>query len=52
MLYEEEYPDGKVRINVLPTSSVFPVYSSHDKDKMVSCTLQYAILEMGIEENL
>ena len=49
MLYEEEYPDGKVRINVLPTSSVFPVYSSHDKDKMVSCTLQYAILEMGIE---
>ena len=49
MLYEEEYPDGKVRINVLPTSSVFPVYSSHDKDKMVSCTIQYAILEMGIE---
>jgi len=49
MLYEEEYPDGKVRINVLPTSSVFPVYSSHDKDKMVSCTLQYAILEMGID---
>lgn len=49
MLYEEEYPDGKVRIDVLPTSSVFPVYSSHDKDKMVSCTLQYAILEMGIE---
>lgn len=49
MLYEEEYPDGKVRINVLPTSSVFPVYSSHDKDKMVSCTIQYAILEMGID---
>ena len=48
ILYEEEYPDGKVRIDVLPTSSVFPVYSSHDKDKMVSCTLQYAILEMGI----
>lgn len=49
MLYEEEYPDGKVRINVLPTSSVFPVYSSHDKDKMVSCTIQYAILETGID---
>lgn len=49
ILYEEEYPDGKVRIDVLPTSSVFPVYSSHDKDKMVSCTLQYAILEMGID---
>lgn len=49
ILYEEEYPDGKVRIDVLPTSSVFPVYSSHDKDKMVSCTLQYAILEIGLD---
>ena len=46
--YEEEYPDGKVRIDVLPTGTVFPTYSSHDKDKMVSCTLQYPIVEMGL----
>lgn len=43
--YDEEYPEGKVKITVLPTSTVFPIYSSHDKDRMVSCTIQYVVIE-------
>lgn len=47
--YEEEYPEGKARITVLPTNVVFPRYSSHDKDKMVSCTIQYAVMDIGLD---
>lgn len=46
--YDEEYPEGKVKLSVLPTSSVHPEYSSHDKDKMLSCKIQYIIMEDDI----
>lgn len=38
-----EYPKGKIRINVIPTNIVFPIYDSHDKDKLVQVTIAYPI---------
>lgn len=45
-LIDEEYPEGKVRISVIPSSYVFPKYDSHDKDNMISCTIEYAIVDL------
>lgn len=38
-----EYPNGRVRIVVIPTSICFPKYDSHDKDKLVQLTIAYPI---------
>ena len=47
-LIDDEYPEGKVRISVLLSSYVFPKYDSHDKDTMISCTIEYAIVDLVV----
>lgn len=39
----EEYPDGRIRLTVMPTEIVFPEYDQHDKDKLTRLTLAYPI---------
>lgn len=39
----QEYPDGRVRIMVIPTNIVFPIYDEHDKDKLNQVTIAYPI---------
>lgn len=39
----EEYPDGKIRLTVLPTQYVFPTFNPHDKDKLDSILIMYPI---------
>lgn len=41
----EIYPNGRIRIIVLPSYSVFPKWHPHDKDRMVSCKIMYPIME-------
>jgi hypothetical protein len=36
-----EYPEGKIKLNVVPTSVVYPLYDPHDKDKLVQVTVAY-----------
>ena len=36
-----EYPDGRIRIMLMPTSVVFPEYNPHDKDDLVKVTIAY-----------
>jgi len=38
-----EYPNGRIRILVIPTSVVFPIYNVHDKEKLEQVTIQYPI---------
>ena len=38
-----EYPNGRIRLTVLPSEIVFPEYDQHDKDKMIRFTLAYPI---------
>lgn len=39
----EEYPDGRIRLSVLPTQFVFPRFNDHDKDKLESLLIMYPI---------
>lgn len=39
----EEYPNGKIRLSVLPTQFVFPRFDNHDKDKLDSLLIMYPI---------
>ena len=39
----ELYPKGRISVKVVPTSIVFPLYDTHDKDKLISLTIQYPI---------
>lgn len=36
-----EYPNGRVRILLLPTSVIFPEYDPHDRNKLVRLTIMY-----------
>jgi hypothetical protein len=36
-----EYPQGRVRIMLLPTSVVFPEFDPHDRDKLTRLTIMY-----------
>lgn len=36
-----EYPDGRIRIMLMPTSVVFPEYNPHDKDELIKVTIAY-----------
>ena len=45
--YDLEYPDGKVRLDVIPSKMVFPTYTSNDRKKMVKCEILYAVLTDG-----
>ena len=38
-----EYPNGRIRLDVIPTNIIFPLYDSHDKDKLVQVTISYPI---------
>lgn len=37
------YPNGRIRIMVLPTFAVFPTWHVHDRDKMVKCVIMYPV---------
>lgn len=39
----EEYPNGRVRLSVLPTQFVFPRFNDHDKDRLESLLIMYPI---------
>ena len=39
----EEYPDGRVRLSVIPTQFVFPRFDDHDKDRLNSLLIMYPI---------
>ena len=38
-----EYPNGRIRLDVVPTNVIFPLYDSHDKDKLIQVTVAYPI---------
>ena len=39
----EEYPDGRVRLSVIPTQFVFPRFDDHDKDRLNSLLIMYPV---------
>lgn len=39
----EEYPDGRIRLSVVPTQFVFPRFNDHDKDRLDSLLIMYPI---------
>lgn len=39
----EEFPDGKIRLSVVPTQFVFPRFNDHDKDRLESLLIMYPI---------
>lgn len=39
----EEYPNGRIRLSVIPTQFVFPRFNDHDKDKLESLLIMYPI---------
>ena len=39
----EEYPNGRMRLSVVPTQFVFPQFNDHDKDKLESLLIMYPI---------
>lgn len=36
-----EYPDGRLRVTLVPTSTVFPEYDPHDRSKLVRLSIIY-----------
>lgn len=38
-----EFPDGKIKLSVVPTQYVFPRYNDHDKDVLESLLIMYPI---------
>lgn len=36
-----KYPNGRIRLILLPTHTVFPQYAEHDKNRLVSVTIMY-----------
>lgn len=47
----EEYPNGRIRLSVVPTQFAFPRFNDHDKDKLESLLIMYpirSIQETGI----
>ena len=39
----DEYPNGRIRVSVVPTQFVFPKFNDHDKDKLESLLIMYPI---------
>ena len=39
----EEYPDGRIRLSIMPTQFVFPRFNDHDKEKLESLLIMYPI---------
>lgn len=44
----EEYPNGRIRIIVLPSHNVFPTYDPRDRDNMIRCEIKYPV---QVEDN-
>lgn len=38
-----EYPNGRIRLSVVPTQFVFPRFNDHDKDKLETLLIMYPI---------
>jgi hypothetical protein len=36
-----KYPNGRIRLILLPTHTVFPEYAEHDRDRLVKVTIMY-----------
>ncbi len=41
----DEYPKGRIRVTVIPTSIVFPEYDDYDKSKLTKVTIAYPVEE-------
>ena len=41
----EEYPNGRIRLSVIPTQYVFPRFNDHDKDRLESLLIMYPITD-------
>lgn len=41
LLSYDKYPQGRIRIDLLPTHTVFPEYDPHDRTKLNSITVMY-----------
>ena len=41
----EEYPEGRMRLTLLPTHVVFPEYNPHDKDILERVTIMYSYVK-------
>ena len=39
----EKYPNGRIRLSVVPTQFVFPRFNDHDKDKLEHLLIMYSI---------
>ena len=39
----EEYPNGRIRLSIMPTQFVFPRFNDHDKEKLESLLIMYPI---------
>lgn len=39
----EEYPNGRIRLSVVPTQYAFPQFNEHDKDRLESLLIMYPI---------
>lgn len=39
----EEYPNGRIRLSVIPTQYVFPRFNDHDKDRLEHLLIMYPI---------
>lgn len=39
----EEYPDGKIKLSVVPTQYVYPTFDQHDRDRLESLLIMYPI---------
>ena len=47
----EEYPNGRIRLSVIPTQYVFPRFNDHDKDRLEHLLIMYPIrkeVETGV----
>jgi len=38
-----KYPKGRIRVSVIPSAVVFPIYDQHEKDDLIQLTIQYPI---------
>lgn len=41
----EMWPNGRIRIMLLPSANVFPIWDAHDRDKMIKCRIIYPIFK-------
>lgn len=47
----EEYPNGRIRLSVLPTQYAFPRFNSHDRERLEALIIQYPI-KVAVEKGI